>query len=208
MADLIIQAPNHGWHDGRRLGLSSCHLYRPFALTIHHRLSAQPFLRQSRQEGQNLFVAPEISRIQHYLPLRSRRECEETLEIVNGDEEQAVNFLEHLRLGQSIEAHAANELFSEGSDALYTAEHILDDQNSRSGDRVPLWPSSTASMELERGSMVEDETSYNREARKKSIRALRTLSVAVTLPPVTLRPRSPRPAWEHGQDRHRHQIYQ
>ena len=45
---------------------------------------------------ENSLLSQKISRIQHFFPLRSRRECEEVLDLVNGDEEQAVNFLEDL----------------------------------------------------------------------------------------------------------------
>ena len=39
-----------------------------------------------------------IGRIQDNFPLRSRRECEESLEIVNGNVEQALDFLLNLGL--------------------------------------------------------------------------------------------------------------
>ena len=45
---------------------------------------------------ENTLLSQKISRVQYHFPLRSRQECEETLEVVNGDEEQAIKFLKEL----------------------------------------------------------------------------------------------------------------
>ena len=49
---------------------------------------------------EDTLLSQKILRVQHDFPLRSRRECEETLEIVNGNVEQALDFL--LNLGPRV----------------------------------------------------------------------------------------------------------
>ena len=45
---------------------------------------------------ENTLLLQKILRVQYHFPLRSRQECEETLDIVDGDEDRAIKFLKHL----------------------------------------------------------------------------------------------------------------